>query len=204
MAAKANKIVVSFALLLAIALSVSVAHARNKCIFDEDIALKYSLAHIKECAQDKPAYQNLLAYLYNSGVNVKKDQNKALLWYKRAAENNYPSAMFNLGNMYFDGKGIAVDYKNAFFWYEKAAKSGDIQGQHNLAYMYGKGLGTRKDLVRSYAWFFVAMKQGHEASFASANALLEPLGKKGFEEGVEYGKELFRLYGKKKSLKNEI
>jgi len=57
--------------------------------------------------------------------------------------------------------------------------------------MYGKGLGVKKNLVLAYSWFYVGMKQGHKESFTNANNLLESLGKKGFEEGVRYGNELY-------------
>jgi len=137
-------------MLFATFLQVCTVHADNKCIFFKEKALQYSIEYINKCAEIELAFQNLLAYMYNSGTNLSKDHKKALHWYQRTALNNYPSAMFNLGNMYFDGKGIDVDYKKAFYWYEKAAKSGDIQGQHNLAYMYGKGMGVMKDLVLSY------------------------------------------------------
>ena len=70
--------------------------------------------------------------------------------------------------------------------------------------MYGKGLGVRKDLVQAYSWFYVGMKQGHKASFVNANNLLPDLGKKGFEEGVRYGNELYSLYARKPSVDESL
>ena len=37
--------------------------------------------------------------------------------YKKAAEQNYLSAQFNLGTMYYNGRGTAKDYVRAYMWF---------------------------------------------------------------------------------------
>jgi TPR repeat protein len=42
-------------------------------------------------------------------------------WYKKAANQGYAEAQFNLGIAYTIGKGVLKDYKQAVYWYQKAA-----------------------------------------------------------------------------------
>ena len=57
-----------------------------------------------------------LGVLYASGWGVAKDQNEALLWYRKAAENGDRRAQYNLAAAYFEGDGVPVDYAAAYFW----------------------------------------------------------------------------------------
>ncbi len=42
-------------------------------------------------------------------------------WYRKAAEQGYAKAQFNLGNMYITGLGVPLDYAQAHMWYDLAA-----------------------------------------------------------------------------------
>ncbi len=44
--------------------------------------------------------------MYSRGMIVKKDQQEAILWYQKSAEQDYPKAQFNLGVMSLRGDGI--------------------------------------------------------------------------------------------------
>jgi hypothetical protein len=57
-----------------------------------------------------------LGLLYARGWGVEKDQNEALRWYRKAAEQGDRQAQYNLAAAYFEGDGVPVDYETAYFW----------------------------------------------------------------------------------------
>ena len=63
-----------------------------------------------------------LGALYRTGSGVKKDLDKAFMWFQRAAEQGNPLAQYNLGVMYEKGWGTERDTKKAEDWYRRAAK----------------------------------------------------------------------------------
>ena len=64
-----------------------------------------------------------------------RDEREAVEWYRKAAEQGYAQAQFNLGECLRDGRGIAKGEKEAVEWYRKAAVQGHSQAQYNLGVM---------------------------------------------------------------------
>jgi TPR repeat protein len=61
------------------------------------------------------------------------DRERAVIWYKRAAEQGYAPAMFNLACCYSGGIGVAQDKERAVYYLKKAAAAGDLDAMNNLA-----------------------------------------------------------------------
>ena len=57
---------------------------------------------------------------------------EAVKWYRKAAEQNFAEAQYNLGVCYDNGQGVAKDYAEAVKWYRKAAEQNHAQAQYNL------------------------------------------------------------------------
>ncbi len=72
--------------------------------------------------------QRDLGYSYFYGEGIKKDVNKAIYWYKKAADKNDAKAMYNLGLCYKYGDGVIKSKRWARHYFEKADKFG-----HKLA-----------------------------------------------------------------------
>jgi len=53
-----------------------------------------------------------------------QDYAKAMKWYKKAADQNHPIAIFNIGCMHGEGHGVPKDHQEAMKWIRKAAKLG--------------------------------------------------------------------------------
>ena len=70
-----------------------------------------------------------LAICYYNGTGVEKDEQKAVEWYKKAAEQGYASAQFNLAVCYENGTGVEKDEQEAVEWYKKAAEQGYASAQ---------------------------------------------------------------------------
>ncbi|WP_156360673.1 tetratricopeptide repeat protein [Dethiosulfatarculus sandiegensis] len=58
---------------------------------------------------------------------------------KKAADQGYDAAQFNLGLMYFKGQGAPQNNKEAAFWFQKAAEQGFKTAQRNLCLIYATG-----------------------------------------------------------------
>jgi TPR repeat protein len=54
-----------------------------------------------------------------------RDFSEAAKWVRRAADQGYARAQFDLGYLYEQGKGLPLDYVSAYMWYEAAAAGGE-------------------------------------------------------------------------------
>jgi TPR repeat protein len=63
---------------------------------------------------------------------VAKDQVEAVKWFRKAAEQNFAPAQYNLNVCYYNGKGVAKDYVEAYEWLLLAARQGDEDAKKNI------------------------------------------------------------------------
>ena len=70
--------------------------------------------------------------MYESGHGVSQDHVRAVEWYRKAANQGYARAQFNLGAMYLNGDGVAKDDRLAVKFIRKAAKQGEKCAQDFL------------------------------------------------------------------------
>jgi hypothetical protein len=89
----------------------------------------------------------------------KKDPVEAVAWYRKAAEQDFATAQFNLGDMYEGGRGVPQDDVQAVAWYRKAAEQGLAGAQSSLGECYGRGAGVERDPVEEVAWYRKAAEQ---------------------------------------------
>ena len=66
------------------------------------------------------------------GQGVAKNDVEAVKWFRKAAEQNYARAQYNLGVCYAKGQGVAKDEAEAVKWYRKAAEQNYAEAQCNL------------------------------------------------------------------------
>jgi len=62
----------------------------------------------------------------------------AMSWWRKAADQGYTIAQYNLGTMYENGEGVPKDYAEAASWYRNAADQGDADAKKNLATLYDR------------------------------------------------------------------
>ena len=122
--------------------------------------------------------QTTLAAMYATGDGLAGDPDKAVEWYRRAAEAGDATAQNNLALFYEAGESVPRDMAEAARWYRKAAEQGAAIAQYNLAVLCRIGLGVPKDGEQAAAWATKAALQGQ----ANAQALLGSLYARG--EGV--------------------
>jgi TPR repeat protein len=75
-----------------------------------------------------------LGYRYATGKSIGKDQEKAIIYYKRVFEKNGKEAQYaaaNLGSAYLNGEGVPQSNKKAVSWFKIAAELGHSESQYN-------------------------------------------------------------------------
>ncbi len=92
------------------------------------------------------------------------DDDQAVFWFCKAAEQDYAEAQRLLGFMYDFGRGVEQNSKQAVFWYSKAAEQGDATAQSNLGIMYSGGWGVENDEDQAVFWFQKAAEQGNKVA----------------------------------------
>jgi TPR repeat protein len=89
------------------------------------------LAEIRARAEigDAQSQFELGAAFHFGTQGVAKDYAEAVKWYRKAAEQNYARAQFNLGVSYAKGEGVAKNYVEGYKWVVLAAAQGDELGK---------------------------------------------------------------------------
>ena len=110
-----------------------------------------------------PSAQFVLGKIFDYGNGgVTQNQEVAVRWYMRAAEQGYPGAQFNLGNCYQLGEGVKEDKSQAVYWYRQAALQGDADSQYMLGLCYASGEGITKSTPKAIEWLQKSSHQGHK------------------------------------------
>ena len=81
-----------------------------------------------------PSAQVSLGTSYRFGWGITKNEEEAVKWYRKAAEQGYAEGQYKWGLCFDEGYGVTEDDEEAIKWYHKAAEQG-----HGNAY-FGLGL----------------------------------------------------------------
>lgn len=107
-----------------------------------------------------PAQYNL-GRLYLRGLGVEASEFDARVWFERAAGQNLPIAIRDIGLLFEEGlAGLRKDPKQAFEHYWRAAELGDAVSKYCIGAMYYHGKGVRRDCSEAVKWYHLAAKDG--------------------------------------------
>ncbi len=108
-----------------------------------------------------PAAFNL-GLCYENGEGVRQDAEKALRWYRKAAEQGHMRAQCAAGALCESGGDGAFDPipEEAFAWYKKSAEQGFARAQLLLASACRRGFGCEQDPVAAVHWYTKSAEQG--------------------------------------------
>ncbi len=163
---------------------------------DPKDALKWTLAAANNGNTDAMVLSGLM--LSNGLGSDKPNLPEAANWFRRAADQGDPRAMFALGECYLLSNGVTRDPVKAMEWLHKAAELNDVQALNKLGDIYAKGPPgiARQDLKKAFENFSAAKDLGHPAAFGNLGALFmtAPAGMKDeklaveiFQQGIEKG-----------------
>ncbi len=108
-----------------------------------------------------PEAQHDLGLRYAGGRGVPKDPERALRWYRAAAEQGYGPAQSSLALAYYWGTGVARDRAKAADWYRRAAERDVAGAGYMLGLMYWSGEGVAKDMALAAHWHGQAAEHGN-------------------------------------------
>ena len=111
------------------------------------------------------AAQYAIGEHYQKGLGVERDPGKAMVWYRRAADQAHAGAQYAIGALYENGEGVRQDFIKAAEWYELAANMGNHPGaEFALGRMFYRGRGVASDPSEALKWIGRAARQGQPAA----------------------------------------
>jgi len=134
-----------------------------------------------------------MGQMYNDSLsyfNIPRNSEKALFWYKKAAENNYAPAQYYLGNMYSYGSIVKPDKKKSLYWYHKAAEQGHAMACYALYELSKKALKGNPDKLDEEKEIYWLTKAA-ENNYSYAQYLLGSLYAYGTKEVKDIEKALY-------------
>jgi TPR repeat protein len=108
----------------------------------------------------QPKAQFELGSCYAKGTGVSQNDELALEWIRKAAEQYYAPALFTLGKIFEEGSfGQEKDADEAVLWVRRAAGAGLPDAQFTLGTYYQQGAGVEVDLKKAVDWYLWAAGQ---------------------------------------------
>ena len=107
--------------------------------------------------------QVALGVVYLTAQGVERDEEKALSWLLKAADQSDTDALYNLGIVFDTGFfGMRPpDATEALSWFRRAASQGHDGAKYNLGVAYAEGKGVTPDRARAIAWWREAAEAGN-------------------------------------------
>ncbi|KAK8849296.1 hypothetical protein M9Y10_018665 [Tritrichomonas musculus] len=105
--------------------------------------------------------------MYENGNGVKKNVDKALSYYQKAAEKGYSDSYAAMGLIYFNG-----NREKAFGCFKKAADMGSPSGCYLTGLCYQDGTGVTKDRSKALEHFRKADKLGYDGAKEKLKSLI--------------------------------
>ena len=153
------------------------------------------LQELERLAETDATAQFTLANKYAWADDVPQDDEKAFIFYTKAADQGHLNALNALGYFYRHGKGCTPSADQTFACYERAASGGYLMAMRNLAWCYEKGIGTDQDFEKAFFWYERAQTHGDIRCYADLGRFYE------YGYGVSQDhQKAFTLYEKGASL----
>jgi len=176
---------------------------------EPDLALATDLL-TKAAESGYAAAQYNLGVAYERGQGVPLDPDFGALWYRRAAAQRLPQALYALGRIAMaEGAG---DPAQALSWYRAAAEAGLAEAANNIGLLYERGEGVARDPVAAARWYRVATDQGLAIAQNNLGQLLQygqglernPVSATVFYKQAAYGGDAFGQVNYANALANGI
>ena len=136
-------------------------------------ATQNGLLNEKGQAKVKAAGADQKPDLKNVDVLIAPNPAGALNFYRLAAQNNVPQAIYNVGLFYENGAVVDKDPTKAFALVQKAAQANIPVAQYKLGSYYQNGTGVAQDVVAAAGWYQRAAENNLPAAKLVYGAMLE-------------------------------
>jgi TPR repeat protein len=161
-----------------------------------------ALGRAAEKLPDDPGSLTSLGWMYDEGKVVEKNSNKALEFYRRAAEQGYPRAEHNLGICYQTGDGVPKDNKQAVAWFRRAVSHNYAPSMLSLGDMYFGGYGIEQNYDRAFEFY----KQASDKGVPEANHNIATMYESGIGvfRNISRSVELYRLAAERGVVESQV
>lgn len=105
--------------------------------------------------------QTIVGLAYLHGTGVEQSEHEGVKWLTKAANQNEPLALYELGNLYALGKYYTKNIVEAVKLWTRAAELHNADAQLNIGYCYNKGNGVEKNINTALHWWERAANQNH-------------------------------------------
>lgn len=132
--------------------------------------------------QEKAAHQGDDSVQYDLAVDLAyrlhpPNYERAVYWFRRAADQGHIDAQVKIGFMYSKGLGVEQDYVQAVDWFMRAASRNNMNAINNLGDAYYYGLGVEQDYAEAFRYLSQAAMMGQpDALFLGGTMLTTGLG----------------------------
>ena len=148
----------------------SFAQAPNSANVPEKLSGRIDALSKRAQAGDTRA-QLQMGLAYEFGDGVAKDADKAMHWYRIAADRGDPVAQTDLGYFYETGANGPKDPAEAAKWYMRAALAGLTRAKFNLGVLYLTGAGVQHSEIEAAHWIGEAAEDGCPGALVSMSYL---------------------------------
>lgn len=139
-----------------------------------EVGPNLEIALINQAAiANNPEAQLELGIRFHLSSGVSQNFDRAVYWYRQAANQGNILAANNLGTIYMFGQGVKQDGKEAMKWFLLGANKGEKNAQCNLGVLYLNGLGVSKDPKTALDWFLKSANQGFPEAQSNVGAVYE-------------------------------
>lgn len=114
-----------------------------------------------------------LGTLYSTGMESTKDIDKALDFFRQAAQLGDSDAQFHLGEIYHKDNNCKANIAEALKWYQMAAENNHSAAQYVLGDMYELGKGVITNYEKAVYWYTESANQGHKDAQFSLGKMYE-------------------------------
>lgn len=125
----------------------------------------------KRAANGDTKAQLQMGLAYEFGDSIAKDIDKAMHWYRIAADRGDPVAQADLGYLYEMGANGPKDPAEAAKWYMRAALAGLTRAKFNLGVLYLEGSGVQRSMNEAAHWIGEAADDGCPSALVSMSYL---------------------------------
>ncbi|MCA9041763.1 MAG: sel1 repeat family protein [Planctomycetaceae bacterium] len=128
------------------------------CLLDSGKS-RQAVSLLKQIAKAGDAWgQYMLGLAYHYGNGVARSRRQAERWYQAAAEQNYDSAILNIGLLRAASR--PPRYAEAFSLFRRAAKLGNRTAMYNLGLYYELGRHVKANRCTSFRWYLKSAELG--------------------------------------------
>lgn len=118
-----------------------------------------NLDEMRAKAEQGDAWAQLnLGAAYDNGMGTKRDVDKAIYWYQKAAKQGLAEAQFNLAHILVDED---ISATAAAEWMAKAAAQGMPDAEYLMGVIYTEGIGVAPDEGEARRWLKRAIDHGN-------------------------------------------